>query len=393
MAQRQIPGGTFVNETGTAQRQVPGGAFINETVAATGGATLTPNLYTNAQTFYSPTISAGAVTLTPALYTNPNTFYSAIVEQGGATQDLTPSLYTNINSFYNATVSTSNTLTPSLYSNENSFFSPTISTTVGLTPSLYTNNNTFYTHLIEVEGGAQNVLPNLYTNTNTFYSATVSVGSVTLTPALYTNTNSFFAASITTSNTLVAPFVVNTSSFFTHEITQGAGAVQNLQPNLFTNNNVFFVHLLSGGESVTLGAGSSKRKKKTKQYLVDGVLRELTDEQVAQLMYDAAQQPKKIVLEDKPEPLDVPEELKKKSIFRSENLEKPKAKVKTPKPVFAKEVLKPTPEHIVVEQVKAIEVDPSEEEYIMKLLAEDEMERKALARSLQWLHTLLSGRR
>ena len=37
MAQRQIPGGPFVNEVGTAQRQVPGGAFVNETTS-TGGA-------------------------------------------------------------------------------------------------------------------------------------------------------------------------------------------------------------------------------------------------------------------------------------------------------------------------------------------------------------------
>jgi hypothetical protein len=33
MAQRQIPGGPFVNETGTRQAQIPGGAFVNETVS------------------------------------------------------------------------------------------------------------------------------------------------------------------------------------------------------------------------------------------------------------------------------------------------------------------------------------------------------------------------
>jgi len=30
-AQRQIPGGSFVNETGNNQRQIPGCAFLNET--------------------------------------------------------------------------------------------------------------------------------------------------------------------------------------------------------------------------------------------------------------------------------------------------------------------------------------------------------------------------
>jgi hypothetical protein len=146
----------------------------------------------------------------------------------------------------------------------------------------------------------------------------------------------------------------------------------------------------SGEPTVTLGAGSRKKKKETKQYLVDGVLRELTDEQAAQIMYDAvntAQQPKKIVLEDKPEPLDVPEELKKKSIFRPENLEKPKAKAKTPKPVFAKEVIKVTPEHVVVKQVD------DDETLVLQWLEGDAEDRRLLAKQLQQLYISLSGRR
>lgn len=39
MAERQIPGGPFLNEVGAAQRQIPGGPFVNETVA-TGGPTV-----------------------------------------------------------------------------------------------------------------------------------------------------------------------------------------------------------------------------------------------------------------------------------------------------------------------------------------------------------------
>jgi hypothetical protein len=34
MAQRQIPGGPFVNETSTAQRMIPGWLYINEIVAS-----------------------------------------------------------------------------------------------------------------------------------------------------------------------------------------------------------------------------------------------------------------------------------------------------------------------------------------------------------------------
>lgn len=40
MSERQVPGGAFVNETGTFERQIPGGGFINETVDAGPGPTL-----------------------------------------------------------------------------------------------------------------------------------------------------------------------------------------------------------------------------------------------------------------------------------------------------------------------------------------------------------------
>jgi hypothetical protein len=39
--QAQIPGGGFINETGTRQAQIPGDGFVNETVAAGASAALT----------------------------------------------------------------------------------------------------------------------------------------------------------------------------------------------------------------------------------------------------------------------------------------------------------------------------------------------------------------
>jgi len=59
MAQRQIPGGKFVNETATAQRQIPGSAFVNETAAAAGGvsAALTGQAITVAQGTVLPDVS------------------------------------------------------------------------------------------------------------------------------------------------------------------------------------------------------------------------------------------------------------------------------------------------------------------------------------------------
>lgn len=61
--------------------------------------------------------------LTPSLFTNSNTFYSPTV---AATYALTPSLYTDADTFYAATVATTYALTPSLYSDADTFYSPTV---------------------------------------------------------------------------------------------------------------------------------------------------------------------------------------------------------------------------------------------------------------------------
>ena len=71
---------------------------------ASSAQTLTPSLFTNSNTFYSPTVAPGDVALTPSLFTNSNTFYSATVTLAGGDQSLTPDLFSNSNAFYAATV-------------------------------------------------------------------------------------------------------------------------------------------------------------------------------------------------------------------------------------------------------------------------------------------------
>jgi hypothetical protein len=93
-----------------------------------GTQTLTPSLFTDANTFFAPTVAAGAVTLTPSLFTNSNTFFAPTVSQAGSPQTLTPSLFTNANTFFAPTVAAGAvTLTPSLFTNVNTFFAPTVS--------------------------------------------------------------------------------------------------------------------------------------------------------------------------------------------------------------------------------------------------------------------------
>jgi hypothetical protein len=154
--------------------------------------TLTPNLYTNTQTFFDPTVTAGTVTLTPDLYTNTQTFYSPDVTQAGGAQNLDPALYTNNQTFYSATVAASNTLTPALYTNAQTFYSPTVVASFIIDDPVYVNQQTFYS------ARGTTLLPDLYSNAQTFYSATVSQGAgpVTLTPDLFTNTQTFYAPTV-----------------------------------------------------------------------------------------------------------------------------------------------------------------------------------------------------
>jgi hypothetical protein len=72
MTERLIPGGPFVNETGSAQRLIPGGPFVDETVSAGGGVSVSVPAAALTLTGYAPTVTnplsiaipAGALTLT-----------------------------------------------------------------------------------------------------------------------------------------------------------------------------------------------------------------------------------------------------------------------------------------------------------------------------------------
>ena len=56
-AERQVPGGPYVNETATQQRQLPGWQYINETAAAGGGTAITPDKADLTLTGYAPSVA------------------------------------------------------------------------------------------------------------------------------------------------------------------------------------------------------------------------------------------------------------------------------------------------------------------------------------------------
>jgi hypothetical protein len=210
--------------------------------------TLTPNLYTNTNTFHNPTVSPGAVALTPSLYTNTQTFYSADVTQNAGGQTLSPARYDNLNTFYTQAATATYALTPATYENTNTFYSATVGRgTINLSPVRYDNTNTFYS--ATVTAGTVNLSPAKYDNANTFYAATVTAGSVNLSPSLYQNVNQFYSPVVQSAAYIIAPdLYVNTNQFYAASV----GKSNQLQPNLYQNTNTFYAAQVKNTNAVSV---------------------------------------------------------------------------------------------------------------------------------------------
>jgi hypothetical protein len=172
-------------------------------VTGAGAQNLSPSLFTNTSTFFSPTVGRGAVNLTPSLFTNTSTFFAPTVS---GVYTLTPALFTNPNTFFSPTVTSTYNLTPSLFTNNSTFFSATVTNAGNLSPSLFTNTNTFFSPT--VGRGVVNLAPTLFANSNIFYSPTVALAQPqALLPSLYTNPNTFFLPVVRSHIVLVNVYV------------------------------------------------------------------------------------------------------------------------------------------------------------------------------------------
>lgn len=212
------------SETGSATTVAAVGAIVViQLDSASGDQSLTPSLFTNSQTFYSPTVSS-TYGLTPSLFTNSQTFYAPTAL---AISPLAPSLFTNSQTFYSATVTPGSVdLSPSLFTNGQTFYSATVGSTYGLTPDLFTNSQTF--PAATVAPGAVDLAPSLFTNSQTFYQPTVAGGDVSVEPPLFTNGQTFYSPNVS--------------------------ATVDLQPGLFTNAQVFYPATVSEGSPPVTGA-------------------------------------------------------------------------------------------------------------------------------------------
>lgn len=153
-----------------------------------------PSRYNNSNLFYLANLNVGEVVVTPNLYTNANQFFEHDVIEGGIV--LSPARYDNTNIFYDAQLILGGiNLEPSLYENSNNFYDIVITNVATLLPVRFDNTNVFNTATIS----AYNVVSvELFNNENVIFSPTVIAEGVAqeLTPQLFVNNNNFYIPSI-----------------------------------------------------------------------------------------------------------------------------------------------------------------------------------------------------
>lgn len=231
--------------------------FIGLTVIAVslptgaGAQTLTPALYSDADTFGAATITTGAVTLTPTIYTDADTFGAATVTRGAVA--LSPTLYSDGDTFGAATVTPGAvTLSPTLYADGDTFGTAVVSVgAVTLTTTLYEDPDTFGAATVSLGGVAQDLTLTLYADADSFGAAVITTGAVTLSPALYADGDTFGAAVITTGAVTITPTLyVDADAFGAAVITVG---VVTLTPALYADPDTFGAAVITTG-AVTLSA-------------------------------------------------------------------------------------------------------------------------------------------
>jgi hypothetical protein len=178
-------------------------------------ATLKPAVLTNTQTFQTPKVNR---TVKPAVLTNTQTFFSPKI-----VATLKPAVLANSQTFQTPKVN--RTLTPSVFANGQTFFAPTLRFT--LKPSALTNTQTFQTQKIRVT-----VKPAVLTNTSTLFAPTVTVAGAPKVPATYVNTQTFFSPRLVV--TLKPVALTNAQAFQTQKI------VRTLKPATLANAQTFF---------------------------------------------------------------------------------------------------------------------------------------------------------
>lgn len=225
---------------------------INETVTFKGeNQTLTPSLYTDGDTFFTPTVASAGQELTPSLYSDADTFFTPKVSF-----KIFPSLFTDGDTFFTEQVNLK--IFPSLYADADTFYTPEVSYDQVLTPDLLVNTqqfppeppiDTFWQHTVAASSGTQDISPELYSDGDNFFTATLTLYLV---PSLYSDADTFYAPNViqlikpdlySDADTFYAPDIdfriypnlyTDADTFYSPTITLY------LRPNLFTDADTFY---------------------------------------------------------------------------------------------------------------------------------------------------------
>lgn len=156
-ASSAVPSATIDNGTGSGTINIgAGGAIVAFSLSVTAGTWTGASLLatdTSLGVAYSTASfdnSGGAITGRAVSYTGgtPLSLITLAFDDagGGGGQNLTPSLFTDGDTFYSPTVVGPQVLTPSLFTNSNSFFAPSVVNRGDLIGTLQANNNTIPTN-------------------------------------------------------------------------------------------------------------------------------------------------------------------------------------------------------------------------------------------------------
>lgn len=191
------------------------GTLVVRGFTPSSGATITPSLHTNTQTFFGPTIRR---TMKPGAYSNAQAFFTQSIRR-----TLRPTAYTDADTINAHSIR--RTIRPGLYSDPDTINAQSIVTGNTVAPAAFTNAQAFYSPRIRVT-----LKPGLYADPDTFHAPTVSLNRL-VNPALFTNAQVFRVHTIRV--TLKPAALTSTTTVPSPAIRRG------INPALFVNAPTF----------------------------------------------------------------------------------------------------------------------------------------------------------
>jgi len=144
------------------------------------GQPVTPNLFADNDTFFSPALTVGAVNITPVLFVDPDSPRMALVTGGGA-QPTTAGRINDADNFFAPALAVGGVnVAPVLFSDADLLFAPV--TVLFINPVKFTDSDTIFNPAISIESF---IVPVLFTDADAFFAPAVVAGIANIRPATF----------------------------------------------------------------------------------------------------------------------------------------------------------------------------------------------------------------